>query len=312
MQLEIINKRKYTYIFSAILLGASVLALSVWGLRLGIDFKGGTLMEINFNTKNDVAEETAEVERVDVSNESINENLEGLNLNSLIIQKSGENSFILRYVASDEKTNASVLTSLKKIDSSVKPTRVDFVGASISDQIRKNAIIAILSAIVAIALYIAWAFRKVSFPVPSWQYGLGAILALAHDIIITLGIFSALGYFLQIEVGIPFIAALLTILGYSVNDTIVVYDRIRENITKASSKENFENITNRSLNETIARSINTSLTVIIVLLAIIFFGGDTIKYFSIALLSGVAFGTYSSIYVASAALVTSYHLSRNN
>jgi preprotein translocase SecF subunit len=160
---------------------------------------------------------------------------------------------------------------------------------------------------VGIALYIAWAFRKISFTIPSWQYGVGAILALAHDLIIVLGVFSALGKFLDVEIGIPFVAALLTILGYSVNDTIVVYDRVRENILSSDAKENFENITNKSLNETMARSINTSLTVIVVLLAIIIFGGATIEFFALTLLVGVVSGTYSSIFVASALLVSNYN-----
>jgi preprotein translocase subunit SecF len=162
-------------------------------------------------------------------------------------------------------------------------------------------------AIAGIMAYIAWAFRKVSRPVASWKYGLGAVIALAHDILITVGFFSVLGHFVGIEVGIPFIAALLTILGFSVHDTIVVYDRTRENLLRSSSKELFPEIVNRSLNETLVRSINTSLTVLVTLLAIFIFGGDSIKDFSLALIIGVAFGTYSSIFVASALLVTSYN-----
>jgi preprotein translocase subunit SecF len=156
--------------------------------------------------------------------------------------------------------------------------------------------------------YIAWAFRKVSHPVPSWKYGLGAVVALIHDILITIGVFSALGHFTGIEVGVPFVAALLTILGFSVHDTIVVYDRTRENLLRSSSKEQFPDVVNKSLNETLVRSINTSLTVIITLLAIFLFGGDSIRDFSLALLVGVTFGTYSSIFIASALLVTSYNL----
>ena len=127
-----------------------------------------------------------------------------------------------------------------------------------------------------------------------------------HDILITVGVFVILGKFWGVEVGVPFIAALLTILGYSVNDTIVVFDRTRENILRSGAKEDFEDIVNRSLNETLARSINTSLTVILVLFALVFFGGESIRYFSVALLFGVTFGTYSSIFVASALLVTIY------
>ena len=170
---------------------------------------------------------------------------------------------------------------------------------------------AIFFAVVGIMAYIAWAFRKVSRPVESWKYGAGAVIALVHDILITVGIFSLFGHFQGIEVGIPFIAALLTILGFSVHDTIVVYDRTRENLMRSSSKEQFPDIVNRSLNETLARSINTSLTVLLTLLSIHFFGGESIKDFSLALLVGVFFGTYSSIFIASALLVTSYKLQLN-
>ena len=271
----------------------SVAVLFIWGLKLGIDFKGGTLMEVQFSEKAPTARD-------------IQEKLGELNLNSLTVQPSENDTAILRYMASDEELNEKVVEKLREFDESTKQLRVDFIGASISKQIKKNALMAIILAVVAIALYIAWAFRKVSHPIPSWQYGLGAVMALAHDIIITLGIFVVLGHFWEIEIGIPFVAALLTILGYSVNDTIVVYDRIRENILRSEAKENFENIVNKSINETLARSINTSLTVVVVLLAVIFFGGETIKFFSVALLAGIVFGTYSSIYVASALLVSSY------
>ncbi|MEI9966785.1 MAG: protein translocase subunit SecF [Candidatus Moraniibacteriota bacterium] len=148
--------------------------------------------------------------------------------------------------------------------------------------------------------------RGVSGTVTSWEYGLGAVIALAHDLIITLGVFAVLGHFYDVEVGVPFIAALLTILGYSVNDTIVVYDRVRENLQRTGRKVSFENLVNRSLNETLGRSINTSMTVIITLIAIVIFGGESIRYFGVALLVGVAFGTYSSVYIASALLVTRY------
>lgn len=303
--LQIIDKRKYTYIFSAILLTLSIGALSVWGLNLGIDFKGGTLMEVEFVETENILEEETEFQVP--SREAILEKLTELEIDSLTVQSSEDNRIILKYIASDEDLNEKVVTKLNEFDGDLKQLRVDFIGSSVSDQFKKNAIKALLTAIVGIALYVAWAFRKVSFPVPSWQYGLGAILALAHDVIITLGIFAVLGEFFNVEVGIPFVAAILTILGYSVNDTIVVYDRIRENILKSDAKESFENITNKSLNQTLTRSLNTSLTVVVVLVAIILFGGETIKFFSITLLIGIISGTYSSIFVASALLVSSYN-----
>ncbi len=301
--MQIINKRKYTYIFSIVMLVASIGLLFSWGLKTGIDFKGGTLMEIVFNSQTNGEKEVP-------SREEIQSKLETLELKSLVVQLSGDNSVTLRYIASDEKLNEQVLSKIRELDEIAKQTRVDFIGASVSNQLKKNAVWAIVVAIIGIAFYIAWAFRKVSYPISSWQYGAGAILALAHDIILVLGVFVILGQFWKIEIGVPFVAALLTILGYSVNDTIVVYDRIRENLLRFGSKENFEELVNKSLNETLARSINTSLTVIVVLLAIIFFGGETIKHFSLALLIGIISGTYSSIFIASALLVSSYNKSR--
>lgn len=291
--LPIIDKRKYTYVFSGLLVVLSILAVSVWGLNLGIDFKGGTLMEVQFS------------ENVP-GNQEIRDKLQEFDLKSLTVQPSEENSVILRYLASDEELNEKVVEKLKEFDENLKQLRVDFIGASISQDLQRGAVWAIILAVIGIALYIAWAFRKVSKPIASWQYGIWAVVALTHDIIITVGIFAVLGKYLDVEVGVPFIAALLTILGYSVNDTIVVYDRVRENLLRGERKDDFEETVNRSLNQTLARSINTSSTVIIVLLAIIFLGGVTIQYFAVALLIGIFFGTYSSIFVASALLVTSY------
>ena len=303
--LNIIQKRKYTYAFSLTLVILSIVLLLTQGLKLGIDFRGGTLMEVQFEPKT-VSGSEKQTEAKIPNRDEIKAKLGDLKLNDLIVQSSDNNKFILRYIASDENLNEQVLQKLNEFGDNVKKLRVDFIGASISDQLKNNAVWAIILAIIGIAGYIAWAFRKVSYPIESWQYGVGAIIALAHDIIITLGAFVLLGKFYGVEVGIPFVAALLTILGYSVNDTIVVYDRIRENLTRSDAKKDFEDIVNKSINETLARSINTSATVIIVLLAIIFFGGESIKYFSLALLIGVTFGTYSSIFVASALLVSSY------
>ena len=182
-------------------------------------------------------------------------------------------------------------------------TRTEFISSLISSELRNKTFGALVLAIVGIIIYIAWAFRKVSYPVKSWKYGLAAIIALAHDILITVGVFVILGKYLGVEVGVSFIAALLTILGYSVNDTIVVFDRIRENLLRAGSKENFEETVNKSINETLGRSINTSLTVMLALLALVFWGGASLFEFSLALLVGVFFGTNCTIFVASALVV---------
>lgn len=294
--LKIIQKRKYAYALSAVLTVGSVAIIALWGLKLGIDFKGGTLMELQFSK-----DPVPQVQEIETS-------LSSLSLQSLTVQPTENRGMLLRYLASDEAANEQVLAKLTALDADIKQLRTDFIGGSVSDQIRKNAVSGIALSVIGIALYIAWAFRRVSGIVTSWEYGLGAVIALAHDIVIVIGLFAFLGKYYDIEVGVPFIAALLTILGYSVNDTIVVYDRVRENLMRSSRKEDFENIVNRSLNETLGRSINTSMTVIITLVAIVLFGGESIRYFGVALLAGVAFGTYSSIYIASALLVTRYNM----
>lgn len=295
--LQIIQKRKYAYWFSGILTSASIALLVTIGLKFGIDFKGGTLMEVQF--VKDPEPQVSEVEQ----------SIADLGLKSLTIQASDNKKILLRYLASDENSNDQVLTKLKELDPDLVQLRTDFIGGSVSDQIKRNAIVGIILSVLAIAAYIAWAFRRVSGVVGSWEYGLGAVIALVHDILVTIGIFVVLGWrFNSIEIGIPFVAALLTILGYSVNDTIVVFDRVRENLLRAARKEDFEVTVNRSINETLGRSINTSLTVIITLFAITLYGGESIRYFGLALLIGVIFGTYSSIYIASALLVTRYKM----
>ncbi len=296
MQLNIIQKRKYAYFFSLAVTLVSFACIAAWGLRLGIDFKGGTQMEVRFAA--------AAVPAPDL----VREKLAPIGLQSLSTQPTEERGMLLKYLASDETANEKVLAALKAIDPNVEQLRVDFIGASVSSQMKGQAFTGTALALIGIALYIAWAFRRVAYPVTSWEYGAGAIIALAHDIIITVGIFSVLGHFFDIEVGVPFIAALLTILGYSVNDTIVVYDRVRENLLRARSGTDFELIVNRSLNETLVRSVNTSLTVIIVLIAVALFGGESVRWFAVALLVGVGFGTYSSIFIASALLVTRYKM----
>lgn len=293
--LNIIGKTKCAYIFSGILTILSILSLFVWGLKYDIDFTGGTRMVVKFAN-----EVPAKEELVDV--------LKDLNLSSLTLQTSEGTSMVIRYASEDDKTNDEVWKALNGKYTDATQSSVDFINSTVSGELKSKSLSAIALAIFTIMAYIAWAFRKVSRPVESWKYGVGAAIALAHDIMITTGVFSILGHFYGVEVGIPFIAALLTILGFSVHDTIVVYDRTRENLLRGSSKDEFADVVNKSLNETLVRSINTSMTVIITLLAIYLFGGESIKYFSLALLVGVTFGTYSSIFVASALLVTSHEL----
>jgi preprotein translocase subunit SecF len=291
---QLIQKRKYAYWFSCALMVVSIAALSMWGLRLGLDFRGGTLMEVNF--------ESGDVP----SSSTIQDSLSSLGVQSLTLQPTGERGLLVRYLASDEKANDQVLLKLRSLNNDLTLVKTDFIGGSVSDQIKHNAFQAVAIAIISIAIYIGIAFRRVSRPVSSWEYGLYAVVALVHDVLLTLGFFAVAGHFFDIEVNAPFIAALLTILGFSVHDTIVVYDRIRENLLRLRVKEDFETTVNRSLNETLARSLNTSFTVLFVLAALLIFGGESIRSFSLALFVGIASGAYSSFYIASALLVTHY------
>ncbi len=288
--MRIIQQRNKFFILSGVLVITSVILLIIWGLKPGIDFRGGVLTEIKFTEQMP-------------SKDDFRQQLQELNLSDLTIQTSGKDKMLVRFISDDDNINNKVQEKIKAGYPKAIVERTSFISSAISKELKSKAIQATIVAIIGIMIYIMWAFRKVSYPVESWKYGLGAIIALAHDIIITLGVFAFLGHQYGVEVNIPFIAALLTILGYSVNDTIVIFDRIRENLNKAEAKKHFEDTVNRSINESMSRSLNTSLTVVVVLLAIIFFGGESIKYFSVALLIGIVAGTYSSIFVASAILV---------
>lgn len=287
-----------TYMFSGACIALSLYAIMAWGLQFGRDFTGGTLMEY------------AVAPDADFSRATLCAAASGAcpsDLQVTRVASEGDDAraiYRITYQNADEALNAKIRSAVTQVDSDAAQTTLEFTGSVISAQLRSNAVKALLIATAGILLYIAWAFRNVSVPVSSWYYGIGAVAALVHDILITVGVFAALGHFFGVTVNVPFIAALLTILGYSVNDTIVVYDRVRENVLKSRGKYDFERIVNMSLNETLARSINTTLTVMIVLAAMVLWGGDTLFHFSLALLIGIAYGAYSSIFVASALIVT--------
>ena len=278
---------KYIFLtFSGLLVLGSIIIIALWGLKLGIDYTGGSLLDIEFKDK-----------RMEV--DELKKKMDGLSLENVIIQPAGEKGVILRFKDIDENTHQALLQSLEGSEEK----RFDSIGPVIGNELKKKSVTALLLALVAIVLYIAFAFRQVSRPVSSWKYGLAAILALVHDVTIPIGVFALLGHFWGVEVDTLFITALLTILGFSVHDTIVVFDRIRENLRKLKSPEPYELTVNRSVNETITRSINTSLTVLLVLLMVIVLGGETTKFFALTLILGIIFGTYSSIFVASPILV---------
>ncbi|TSC80069.1 MAG: hypothetical protein G01um101429_273 [Parcubacteria group bacterium Gr01-1014_29] len=296
--MDFIAWRKLPYTISGILVLASLGMLLLWGLPLGIDFTGGSLMELEFA-------------HALPAQDSIHERIASLNLGDVQVQQTGERGMLLRARDIDEETHQNVLTALRGIDRSVEEKRFVSIGPTIGNELKQKAIWALMLVLAMIIVYITAVFRHVSRPqgmftghsLPSWKYGVVAIIALIHDVTIPLGLFAYLGKFQHVEISALFISALLTILGFSVHDTIVVFDRIRENLRKRASAR-FEDIINISIHETMTRSINTSLTLLFVLLTLFFLGGESTKYFSLALIVGTVVGVYSSIFIASPLLVT--------
>ena len=286
--LSIIPNKKIYLTIATILVGASLVSLAIWGLKLGIDFTGGSLWEIQFiNARPD--------------NSQIVSALSDFKLEDLQIQPVGDTGVILKFRSVNENTHAAMKDNLNRL-SPLQEKSFESVGPTIGSELKSKSISAIIYVLLLIIVYITWAFRKVSKPVSSWKYGVIAIFTLAHDVALPAGVFSILGHFKGVEVDTLFVTALLTILGFSVHDTIVVFDRIRENLRRRPAAT-FGETVNNSVNETMTRSINTSLTVFLVLLATYFLGGDSTKNFALTLIIGVFFGTYSSIFVASPLLV---------
>lgn len=297
MQFNFTKYSKIYYIVSGILIIASVASLFIYGLKFGIEFAGGASMEISFQDARP-------------TNEAIQESLKSFNLGDIIIQPVGSNEAKLQFKGIEETTHQQILSELNKL-SPVAEKSFQYIGPSVGKELRNKTQLAIFLALLAITIYIAFAFRKVSKPVNSWKYGMASLIALFHDVLIPLGVFSILGMLYNVEITIPIVAALLTILGFSVHDTIVIFDRIRENILRRGMGQ-FEETVNWSLNQTLGRSISTVLTVEIVLVSLYFFGGETLKNFALALIMGITSGAYSSIFIASPLLVSWYKKSIKN
>lgn len=346
-----IGHRKIFLTISGALLVISIISLAVFGLKPGIDFTGGSMMELDFTYARPNSQEVQEA-------------LNQFDLGKIKIQSTGSKGMILRFKNVDEKVHQSILKAIKEIES-IQPSqslesevkqneinidnkvedikglksikgveietgqavdievegftvnqsfeessavleelRFESIGPVIGEELTRKTRWAILFALGAIVLYIAWAFRKLAKIAKneSWRYGAGALLALAHDVIILLGFFSIMGFLKGTEINAAFITAILTVLGYSVNDTIVVYDRIRENLLTHSHKT-MEETVNYSLNETIIRSLNTSITTLFALIVIYLFGGASIRDFVLAMIVGIAAGTWSSIAIATSFLL---------
>lgn len=290
--MNISKNLKYFFILPGLLSLAAVIALSVWGLRPGIDLSGGSLMQVTYTTERPSVEKLQAV-------------VKPLNLGEVRTQPAEATSYIIRTRALTNDEHNNVITVLGGLGA-MKEDQFTTVGPTIGAELLQKAWIAIALVVLCTILFIAFVFRGVSKPVASWKYGIVAIVTLLHDILVPAGLFAALGHYVGAEVDALFIVALLTILGISINDTIVIFDRIRENLRRNEDKgkrEDFEEVVGRSITQTIARSINTSMTVIIVLAALFFFGPEATKYFALTLIVGMIAGTYSSIFLASPLLV---------
>lgn len=292
--MDIVGKRKIFLIISGILTALSILVIILFGFKLSIEFTGGSKLELVSTDNKPV--DINKVEKV----------FETQKINVVNVLKNTEKDITVRTDTITDAQKNQALARLNESGINVKEKSFDTLGPTIGSEARNNAFKAVGIALIAITLYIAFAFRKVSKPVSSWKFGLSAIVALMHDVLIVLGVFSVAGLLWKVEIDTLFITAVLTIMGFSVHDTIVVFDRIRENLIKNVRNETFDLVVNKSFNETLGRSLNTSITVVLVLFALLLFGGESIRWFIIAFLVGIIAGTYSSIFIASAILVEWY------
>ncbi|MFA4845473.1 MAG: protein translocase subunit SecF [Patescibacteria group bacterium] len=288
MKLNIVGQRKVWFAISGALLIGSILAIALFGLRFGIDFVGGTLLEIR-------ATESVEVEMVRTS-------LEELGYTDVAVQSTEVHGFLIRTSDLSEEEHQTLLVSLEERIGAFEELRFDSIGPVIGAELRRTAVMSIVATLLLIGLYVAWAYRKVALPVASWKYGILTVLTAFHDVIIPVGIFAVLGRFFGWEIDAAFVAAILTILGYSINDTVVLFDRTRENLL-ARVGHSFEETVELSIHQTLTRSMSTGMSTLLALVSIFLLGGDTTKPFALALILGIIVGTYSSIFLASPALV---------
>jgi len=291
MNIPFINYKKLFYGISVFFVVASITAISVFGLKFGIEFTGGSSLEVTY-------------ENEPPSFDEIREQLQDIDLGEVSLQQTGDDGIILKMKFIDEETHQEVLENLMVLGEIQGGSQgFQVIGPVIGEELKGKTKMVVFLALLFILIYIAFSFRKVSKPIKSWVYGFCGLIALGHDVLLPLGVFAVLGRFYGIEVTIPIITAFLTVFGYSINDSEVVFDRVRENLL--SSRElDFDKIVEKSLNQTITRSINTSFTTLLALFAILFLGGETLRYFSFALILGIGLGTYSSLFLATPLLTT--------
>jgi len=289
----IVKNRNIIFILTGIVLAAALASLAVFGLKAGIDFTGGTLVEVSY-------------ESIRTSPDVVSESLRAAGLEEFSLRESGESGYTLR-TGELTDTQREFLAAMFTIgDNTAHIDQLSEIGPTIGTELRNKAFLALSLVLVCILFFIAFAFRKVSKPISSWVYGAIALVTLCFDVLVPVGFFAFLGHLTGAQVDTLFVTAVLTILGYSVHDTIVVFDRTRENLRineERNRKESFDETAGRALGQTFVRSMNTSVTTIIVLAALYALGPDSTKDFSLTLLVGIVAGTYSSIFLATPLLV---------
>lgn len=295
--LNIIGKKNWYFAFSLLIIIPGLISLFLWGLNLSIDFTGGTRMILlhpqSSQTRiQDTVRKTFEEQDIDI-----------------VTLSPSNDSLVIRTKQINERQNTILINEIKKDLPDIKQESFETIGPAVGGETTQNALKALGLASLLIVLYIAWSFRSVPRPTSSWKFGICAIITLLHDVLVLVGIFSLLGHFYGVEIDSLFITALLTVIGFSVHDTIVVFDRIRENLRRSVGLP-FEQIVNDSILQTIVRSLNTSFTTMLVLFTMLIFGGDTLRWFIAALLIGIGVGTYSSIFNAAPLLVLWHQFDR--
>jgi preprotein translocase subunit SecF len=279
---------------SVVIAIAAIVALVVFGLNLGVDFRGGSVLEVSF------AAERPAIDTV----VTVLEGLEIEGLQELSVNSAGSDGFIIRSGLLSEAERVTIMSALQEQLADAQPAqeRFESIGPAIGQELKTKSMRAIVILLIVVVAYIAMVFRGMSRVMSPWAMGLAALVALLHDIVIALGLFSVIGYLYGVQITAVFVAAALTILGYSLSDTVVVFDRVRENILRGS-KGVFAEVVHKSVMQTLVRSLNTTLTTVAALVAILLFGGETLKYFALALIVGISLGSYSSIFVATPLLV---------
>lgn len=288
MNISFIKYHKLNYLFFIILTAATIGCLVIFGLNLGIDFLGGTLWEINFENR--------------PANAVIQEKLNSFDLGEIVIQPTDNNGVILRFKNIDEETHQKMISELNKI-SNIQEKRFESIGPTIGKELREKTVSLVIISLISLLIYIAISFRKLKWPISGWKYGIVSIITLALDVLVTLLVLILLGRFYNVQFNIAIVAALLTILGYTINDKVIVFDRVRENLLRERS-DDFPGIVDKSLNQILGRSLSTGACTLFVLFVLFFLGGETLKYFSLTLIVGIIVGTYTSLFVASSILVS--------